>query len=44
MILATEEEITATLKVISANTKGILANEEVITGKLCQPLQSDLGH
>ena len=34
MILTTEEEITATLKIISANTKVILASEEVITGTL----------
>ena len=30
MILATEEVITAILKVISATTRGVLASEEVI--------------
>ena len=34
VILTTEEEITATLKVISATTNVILASEEVITATL----------
>ena len=53
MILATDEVLTTTLKVISATTTVILATEEVIsvtlkviltTNNLMSARKSDLGH